>query len=620
MRDVPLRRGRRARVALRCSTSDPVPPTGTSVTAWPGMPRHRRFDHLAFYSHCMAPSDVLRFTKLQFNSGLELEISPTGIFVIIGPNNVGKSTLLGELSDWVNRGALTHNNRANIVLAAVEESVGDHASVVQWLEQFQSATIHDVTQPQLRHFRNWGTSQQGNLERMASSVRSPAERAQLGGFLACRGPMATFEGDAPDYFQDTGSIGGQNKQFDDLYKDQSVERRISQISQDVFGTPVTLSRLGRRSILHFGSLPEVGHVPTASEVEQVRAVPKVSEQGMGVTGFLSLAITLALGQEPIVLLDEPDAHLHPPQAYKAGKFVAERGARSQVFVVTHSLDFLHGIIDSGQNVTIVRLDRDETNTGRAAVLPAESLRSTWRDTAVRYSGALAGLMHRGVVLCEGDGDCRYYEVTLDYLTDGEPPHDLRFVHAGGKAGVKKLARALADMSVPVSCCFDFDFLRDWADIEALVTVLGGDPAGMKSDWKLVNEQLAQRQDTRTAQDVANEVSARLSDPTARYNRDLAKAVTPVVKPQDGWSLAKVQGQAALGGEPFRAADRLLASLDAVGIHVLRLGELESLHREVQKHGPAFVGEAIELQLFKQLSAEAKEFVKGLRRTSVADRA
>jgi len=40
--------------------------------------------------------DVFRFETLEFSSGETVQIPRVGVVVLIGPNNVGKSTALGE--------------------------------------------------------------------------------------------------------------------------------------------------------------------------------------------------------------------------------------------------------------------------------------------------------------------------------------------------------------------------------------------------------------------------------------------------------------------------------------------------------------------------------------------
>lgn len=567
-----------------------------------------------------SPTDVFRLASISFQCGTVLELPSTGVIVLVGPNNVGKTTTIGELIQWVHSGVLSHNNRPATLLSDVSMVAAGQEGVENWLGQFESAFLPSPLQPSLRTFRNWGARIQLTREELASRVGMPMHRGQIAPFLMCTGGMAAFDGTAPNYYSDTEHSDGGNRQFEDLYNDRTIEERISALSMSIFGTPVSLNRAGSRSSLHFGQLPEMDQAPTPDQREALQKTPKVAEQGLGVSTFLQLAITLELGQEPLVLLDEPDAHLHPPQAYRAGKFIAERGRRSQVFVVTHSLEFLHGILDSGVDVTVVRLDR-RAGVGSTHVLEAGKLSALWSDTATRYSGVLAGLMHQGVVLCEGPGDCRYFAVALDHLRASEPSHDLCFVDAGGKAGIKKLASAVSAISTPLSCVVDFDFVRNFGEVRALVEALGADAGSLRDDWMEVHNHLNPIGDTRTTDDVLRSLQHLLGEESRPYDATLRRQLESAIGVDDGWSRAKRFGLAAIDGGAHEAAKRLLAKLAQLGVHVLPWGELEGLHPALRAlHGPAFASQAIEEGLYKELNGDQQTFVRSLTHTHQASRA
>ena len=64
----------------------------------------------------------------------------------------------------------------------------------------------------------------------------------------------------------------------------------------------------------------------------------------------------------VLLLDEPEAFLHPPQARLLGEMIAlERSSRAQLFLATHSPDVLHGLISvAPENLRVLRIQRDGT--------------------------------------------------------------------------------------------------------------------------------------------------------------------------------------------------------------------------------------------------------------------
>ena len=104
---------------------------------------------------------------------------------------------------------------------------------------------------------------------------------------------------------------------------------------------------------------EPASFPRPEYIAAIRALPLLTEQGDGMKSFIGLMLGLLAGQFQIVLVDEPEAFLHPPQARLLGRKLATEVPRgTQVFVATHSSDVLQGLLDPDDaNVTVVRLTR-----------------------------------------------------------------------------------------------------------------------------------------------------------------------------------------------------------------------------------------------------------------------
>lgn len=557
---------------------------------------------------------IIYFENLMFSSGTEVALASRGVVVIVGPNNVGKSTALGEVTGFVREQKFAHNGKLNQAFASGGMHVASEDEFRVWFEQFAESMPPDpVSQPNAKRYRNWNSQIVVDPATFHQRFQQAGTRGELQPFLCSNGMMASFEGPAPDVYGMATNVGSDNKQFEKLYFDPISEAKIRKVSEEIFRVPVGLTRSGRTTALHYGQLPQLDNPPTDAQREALRLVPKVNEQGQGVTSLLNLAITLELGEEPVVVLDEPDAHLHPPQAKHAGRFVAERGKRSQVFIATHSIDFLLGILDKGVDTTIIRLDRRD-GVQSVAILDKAELKKSWSDPVVRFSGALAGIMHRGVVLCEGDGDCRYFEVALDHLDNGSP-HDLRFVQSGGKAGCKKLVRVLRTLSVPTVVVTDFDLLRDWSELGALYEATGGDSGEIKADWTEVDKYVNSKVEKRTLAVVLGEFDAvaKEIDSAQTYTQAMREKLQESLKTQGGWTEAKEHGLTALKGEAATACAKLLKKLRTRGIHVLPFGELESFHRDAPAgiHGASWTTHVIEHGLYKLLVGEQAQFVRDI---------
>jgi hypothetical protein len=186
-----------------------------------------------------------------------------------------------------------------------------------------------------------------------------------------------------------------------LYAEPDLEQQLSAISLEVFGEPLTLARVpGSQIRLHVGTTAHPAEiVPSDAYMQDLQRLPLVQHQGDGIRSFIGIMLTLVAASYPIVLIDEPEAFLHPPQARLLGrKLAAEARDRAQVIIATHSIDVLLGLLDADDaSVTIARLTR-QGDVNPVAVLSPDQLRELWRDPLLRYSNVLDGLFHRGVVL------------------------------------------------------------------------------------------------------------------------------------------------------------------------------------------------------------------------------
>lgn len=295
-------------------------------------------------------------------------------------------------------------------------------------------------------------------------------------------------------------------------KDPDLERAFDEVARRAFGLRVTIDRYAGASVpLLVGERPAFEHlegVPTQEYLDALARIPQLDAQGDGVKSFLGLMIHLVAGAQQVLLIDEPEAFLHPPQARTLGRMLAERSSDRQVFIATHSADILQGVLEAEQPVTIVRLRR-EGDINHAAVLEDAAVRTLWQDPLLRYSDILDGLFHDAVILCEGDSDCRYYSAVRDYLfpaTEKERRPELLFTHCGGKHRLHTAIQALRAVQVPMLTVGDFDLLREKDVLRRVYEAAGGEWTTLERDHAVMSSALG----TNATLDKAT-VSAGLND-------------------------------------------------------------------------------------------------------------
>jgi hypothetical protein len=309
-------------------------------------------------------------------------------------------------------------------------------------------------------------------------------------------------------------------------------------------------------------------------------------------------ISLISARYALIVVDEPEAFLHPPQARLLGrKLAAETPRHTQVFVATHSDDVLQGLLDDPKtNVTVMRMTRERT-INHVAPLTASAVRELWRDPLLRYSQVLKGVFHRGVVLCESDADARFYSATLDAWRHGRAlaAHDLLFVQTGGKQRFATVARALAAVQVPVAVVADFDLLREESTVSSLYSAMGGDWREMQDQWrrfaKAVNDIASNPSVTTVRERVLQLLDTHKG---ATIDRDLSGRLREVTRADDGWAQLKHGGFSAVPqGDAATIAESLSGALRGHGIFLVDVGELERWVPTVGGHGPAWVVRVLE---------------------------
>jgi len=338
-------------------------------------------------------------------------------------------------------------------------------------------------------------------------------------------------------------------------------------------------------------------------------------QGDGVRSFVGVLLEATVAEWSVVLLDEPEAFLHPPQARLLGEELASaHRASSQTLIATHSSDFLKGILDADKsNVRVLRLTRHQAGN-RVHELSADAVRQVWKDPLLRYSNVLDGLFHDAVVLCESDADCLLYEAATASLLKDDPRlkrPDLHFIHSGGKDRMPVVIRALKKLGVPIFTVPDFDVLNSEEPLKSIIEGHGGDWKSIQSLWKTVNQSIGPKGPELTTTLLRVEIGEILKATNdENFPEAAADKIRRLLRRATPWSQAKKLGVDFLSGSAHRDALMLLNRLSDLGIFVVPVGELESFFRSVDGHGPSFAAQVLETDLFSQPeSLRVKKFMQ-----------
>jgi predicted ATPase len=522
--------------------------------------------------------------RVRLQSGDVLTIPDSGITVITGPNNSGKSTLLRQITTHLRHGPQGTGRMNTFLVAGIEIShSGTTGDAWAWLEKHATT---DGSGTEMRALLP--DASQAIPARNIGFILDTVNQNGLQGL----NDFLVFYGDAWQRLSNIRAAEIRDS-FDSpptaplhiLQDNQDLFAELCDISKEVFRVPLTLDRLSKAVNLRVGetkvSAPPIDGI-TAEYRDALASLPRLTEQGDGMKSLLGLLIPLITSTYQIVFIDEPEAFLHPPQAAALGRILGEQ-ARSkglQIILATHDRNFLSGVLESSAPVSIVRLDRPIQGATTASQLNVDDLKSMWEDPVLRYSNVLDGLFHRLAVLAEGDRDCRFYQAALsEYATKNNlpfPPGDVLFIPSGGKDNLRRLVKILRSAHVPVIATPDLDVLNNRETLKALVASSNATWSDIERDYETATAPFRQARDVVQVAHVLAALRGAFSGrEEERFTTHVRQEFMAQVRAKESpWASLKRFGVRAFQGESAQAAQRLIEKLDRVGIVLVEVGELE----------------------------------------------
>jgi hypothetical protein len=546
-----------------------------------------------------------------FSDGTTVSFRENDIVVLVGPNNVGKSAALGDVFELFH----TRDAKRRVVTRVEPRIKGTFEELLSWLDATSYVYRHPGNPLFAVHNQNvnaqdaklWWTNYASHglrdLTRFFCRHLTTAYRLE-----AVKPPQAiSLTSSAPQH------------PIHYLQRDDSVEKRVSGYFRQAFGKDVIVHHNSGSDVpLYIGERPafQPGEDRVSSRyLRELEQLPKLHEQGDGMRSFAGVLLHALVGHHTAVLLDEPEAFLHPPQARLLGRMLAKEtpGAR-QLFIATHSADVLQGLLDANKgNVRVIRITR-EGNTNHVRELQTADVQRLWADPLLRHSDVLNGLFHEKVVVCESDADCRFYAAILDTLFDDEllQRSDIMFVHCGGKGRIPTVVSALRAVGVSVCAVTDFDVLNDENPLRPIYESLGGNWNEIGGDWKTVKTSIESKKPELNAVEVRKEIEAVLAGiQNGSFPKAATQQIQTILRRSSPWATAKAVGKAFVpAGDPHTTCNRLLECLGEKGLFAVEVGELEAFARSIGGHGPQWVNEVLPKVATRDPELNvAREFVK-----------
>ena len=525
----------------------------------------------------MSTKSSASISELVFSGGDEFLIDKNEKVILVGPNNSGKSESLRELLRTCSDGKTDRNLVVKGLKitkeGTVEELKGfleENADYVSQSYRYMSWQIHES------HVNQWNRDfLQNNL--VGGFVKNIDANNRLN---ICNRQNSIAPGEQKSMPQHI------------LYDDEALMKKISDLFRKAFGKDLMFDfRGGSQLPIHVGNLSDLeGLVDRVGDeyVQSVRKNPLLDKQGDGMKSYAGILFEAIVSDLNITLIDEPEAFLHPPQMRRLGETLSSE-VGGQLVVSTHSSDILRGFLEGTRgNIRILRISREGNNNLVSEATP-DVIKELWEKPDLRYSNALEGIFHEQSIICEDDSDCRLINSIADHLASKseEQWQDTAYIPTGGKHGIPKIASVLREIGVPVKAVFDIDFLSERSLVKNSVDAFGGDWSQIEPIWTRVDSAVRGGIKPKSVTEIKTNISSILEQSN---EGELPKGdIIEAMKQGKPWNEVKRFGVLAIpNGESQSDYNALKESLEAIGIYLIPVGEVENFCLEMGCHGPKFV--------------------------------
>lgn len=405
----------------------------------------------------------LNFGSAGGSSPLQIEPGPMTIFV--GPNNSGKSLILREIYNFtqgqagaerkiirsIRNKVLTRDIYRRLLLSLhVDDPTFSEKEVVN--ARFPNGLVTRI------HL--------GTADQMSRGEDSNAFT------LLTRGLSIFMDGQARLTLSDavvTSSEGGwHNSALGRLFHDKASRERLNQITQKALKLYFTIdpTELSLVRVKLSGRPPQTPDEDEWALDERGKRFFRQAEDiwnfSDGVKAFTGIMIGILSAEYMTVLIDEPEAFLHPPLVRELASNLTEIAAQREanIFAATHSPDFLMGCVQTNRRINIIRLTYTG-GIGTATYLPADEVQKMMRNPFLRSAGVLSSLFYEGAVVGESDVDRAFYQEInqRNIEADDEGMRNVVFLNANGKDSLRHVISPLRRMGIPAAAIVDLDIIE-----------------------------------------------------------------------------------------------------------------------------------------------------------------
>lgn len=543
---------------------------------------------------------------MSVEGGPKINLPAPGVTAIVGGNNVGKSTLMRQIHQTLNSGSLTNSIKPLVLQEIASPWGGEPEDMMDWLQK----NVNMEESGGHWYFRK------GQLMESVEHLKSRREgRSTPEGYADFFITYST----AFDRLEVTKHVQAPMELTDPATHPMHVfatnrncsDKLVASI-QEIFGVEMTIETIVASQGYRIGT-PGIPAPPVDKGDSRYTAalanLPKLSDQGDGLRSAAGLLMPMIAQASPMILVDEPEAFLHPPQARTLGKIISRIATEGkiQLILATHDRNLLMGLLDhDSADVTVLNLTRRENRSSARSLLNSD-IRELLSSPVLRYGNAIDGLFSRAVILTESEVDSTFYAAAVDYYqekNEGGQSLDLHFVAVSGKHRMGKVASRLRAMGIDVRVIADLDILNDKKTLSELVSNLGEDWQSLEELYEQATQEFKSSNGNPNLIDVQNEILNIIGNSNENIlTRNIAGKIRNAIKVENPWGALKKSGMNSFTENPIMA-QKLTNSLDQCGLITVQVGELEGFHHDQNLgKGDRWIGAALEQKAYESVDAQ-----------------
>lgn len=545
-------------------------------------------------------------------------ISIGDLTILVGPNNVGKSQTLRDIKNFLELGKNTHPIIIESADFDLPESFEEFLELLHIQESYSTIGYKVVKGLKSNLLKN--DSFEFNPTTYKAAYENPERRKnEIMGRFTQFFVSYLNSSNRLSLASSVDSLNPENNHPSNLLQSLFLDNRKDEYLKDAFkkafGMEITLdySSMLKLCFRIAKNLPIIPDDPR-SAYKITNQLAKIEDQGDGFRSFIGIILGLLFSENRIILLDEPEAFLHPAQARFLGKWIGEHKdiIKSQILISTHNSHFLSGLIASKRPIDIYRLNREKDRTYFNKI-SAETTIALFENPLLSSQRVVESLFYKGVVVCEADSDRAIYQGVASINHNSN--EDILFIHSQNKQTLHNVANLLKEAHIAVALVADIDLLNDGENFKNVILSLN--QGEIDEEVILLRDEISKSIAGKSEEEELKELEEKINEfmlqlKNREHNIDGAKgALNRIKKSITSWSEIKDKGIEGFNPQIQEKVRNLLKQLKNIGLFIVPVGELEGWINLDTKKKNKWIVPALEVVHLGNAPKPLKDYVEEL---------